>query len=97
MGLEKLSAYTKGFLHELGHFWSNRVYRCDREYHNQQSLLVTTLHIEGGMKGYTMRQMMEEYYKFDAEAKANNFMKLAYNSKPEVIHRYNKIIENYLG
>lgn len=83
------NTYIIGFLHELGHLWSDKVYKFSDEYYMEKLQEVNWLNITMDENDYT--GTLEKYYQIETEKLANDFMELAINTKPDIIHKYNHL------
>ena len=87
----KLNPFLVGFLHELGHFWTKRVYKLDNEFFEKEMEEKSIIEAMSKFEIKSYEEILEEYYKVSSERMANDFIKLVLKSKPEVVKKYNSI------
>lgn len=95
IGAEGLNAYVVGFLHELGHFWSKKVYKLDSRDFQEALLEAELLDITAEAKGWTFEETLAKYYQIQTEFCANEFVRVALQSKKDIIINFNSKIEEY--
>jgi hypothetical protein len=92
-GIVGLSSYTLGFIHELGHYYSekrrNFTIEDFRNFHFQASLI--TFRYNNG--DYSYSELLEVYYEIENEKLANEFVFKIYKEKLEVIKRFDRLIK----
>jgi hypothetical protein len=95
LGANGLNPYITGFIHELGHYWSKKVYNFTNEDFHNALLEAELLDITSDAQKWTFEETLAKYYQIQTEFCANEFLKVAIMSKRNVIEKYNARIEEY--
>lgn len=92
------SLFTIGFLHELGHFWSKKVYCLSNEFFIQNLNEVQALEIFYSLSlELTPKEYYKQYAQIETEKLANDFLALAIKNKNKIVRKYDDIFYKIYG